>query len=179
MLFRSGSAAVQLARALGARVFATAGGPRKCDFVRALGADVVIDYKSQDFAAVIAEHTGGQGVDVILDFVGAAYAEKHAACLAVLGRHVLLGLLGGAQTSIHLGRLLSKRQTLVGLTMRSRSVLEKSELARAFVRTSLPLFEDGRLRPLVDSVFELSAVAAAHERMEANLNLGKIVLKVR
>jgi len=174
-----GSAAVQLARSLGARVFATAGGQAKCDWVRALGADVVIDYKSQDFAAVIAEHTGGEGVNVILDFVGAAYAEKHAACLASLGRHVLLGLLGGAQTSIHLGRLLSKRQTLVGLTMRSRSVLEKSELARAFVRTTLPLFEDGRLRPLVDSVFELSAVAEAHERMEANLNLGKIVLKVR
>ena len=174
-----GSAAVQLARSLGARVFATAGGREKCEWVRGLGADVVIDYKSQDFAAVIAEHTGGEGVNVILDFVGAAYAEKHAVCLATLGRHVLLGLLGGAQTSIHLGRLLSKRQTLVGLTMRSRSVLEKSELARAFVRTSLPLFEDGRLRPLIDRVFELSAVAEAHERMEANLNLGKIVLKMR
>jgi putative PIG3 family NAD(P)H quinone oxidoreductase len=174
-----GSAAVQLARSLGARVFATAGGREKCDFVRALGADVVIDYKSEDFAAVIAEHTGGEGVNVILDFVGAAYAEKHAACLATLGRHVLLGLLGGAQTSIHLGRLLSKRQTLVGLTMRGRSALEKSELARAFVRTTLPLFEDGRLRPLVDRVFELSHVTEAHARMEANLNLGKIVLKVR
>jgi tumor protein p53-inducible protein 3 len=174
-----GSAAVQLARSLGARVFATAGGETKCAWVRALGADLVIDYKSQDFAAVIAEQTGNRGVDVILDFVGAAYAEKHAACLAPLGRHVLLGLLGGAQTSINLGRLLSKRQTLIGITMRGRSVLEKIELSRAFSRTTLPLLADGRLKPLVDSVYPLSAVAEAHERMEANQNLGKIVLKIR
>jgi NADPH:quinone reductase-like Zn-dependent oxidoreductase len=118
-------------------------------------------------------------VDVILDFVGASYAEKHAACLAPLGRHVLLGLLGGAQTSINLGRLMAKRQTLVGLTMRGRSVLEKIELSRAFSRTTLPLLADGRLKPMVDSVFELRDVAQAHERMEANQNLGKIVLRVR
>jgi tumor protein p53-inducible protein 3 len=174
-----GSAAVQLARSLGARVFATAGGEEKCAWVRALGADTVIDYKSSDFSAVIAEETNGRGVDVILDFVGAAYAEQHAACLAPLGRHVLLGLLGGAQTSINLGRLMTKRQTLVGLTMRGRSLLEKIELSRAFARTTLPLFNDGRLKPLVDSVFPLADVARAHERMEANQNLGKIVLRVR
>jgi tumor protein p53-inducible protein 3 len=174
-----GSAAVQLARSLGARVFATAGGEEKCAWVRALGADTVIDYKSSDFSAVIAEETNGRGVDVILDFVGAAYADKHAACLAPLGRHVLLGLLGGAQTSINLGRLMTKRQTLVGLTMRGRSILEKIELSRAFARTALPLFSDGRLKPLVDSAFSLADVARAHERMEANQNLGKIVLRVR
>jgi tumor protein p53-inducible protein 3 len=174
-----GSAAVQLAHALGARVFATAGGEAKCQWVRALGADAVIDYKSQDFAAVIAQETSGRGVDVILDFVGAAYAAQHAACLAQQGRHVLLGVLGGAQTSINLGQLMSKRQTLVGLTMRGRSVLEKIELTRAFVRTTLPLFADGRVKPLVDSVFSLTDVARAHERMEANQNLGKIVLRVR
>ena len=116
-----GSAAVQIARSLGVRVFATAGGKAKCDWLRALGANVVVDYKSQDFAAVVAQETDGRGVDVILDFVGAAYADQHAACLAPLGRHVLLGLLGGAQTSINLGRLLSKRQTLIGMTMRGRS----------------------------------------------------------
>ena len=174
-----GSAAVQLARALGARVFATAGGAAKCEWVRALGADVVIDYKSQDFAAVIASETAGRGVDVILDFVGAAYADQHAACLAPLGRHVLIGLLGGAQTSLNLGRLMSKRQTLVGFTMRARSSQEKIELTRAFARTTLPLLADGRLKPLVDSVFDLSDVARAHEHMEANQNLGKIVLRVR
>ena len=174
-----GSAAVQLARSHGARVFATAGGQAKCDWVRALGADFVIDYKSQDFAQVIAQETAGRGVDVILDFIGAAYADQHAACLAPLGRHVLLGLLGGAQVSLNLGRLLSRRQTLVGLTMRSQSVLEKVELSRAFSRTALPLFADGRLKPMIDSVFPIADVARAHERMESNLNLGKIVLKVR
>jgi len=174
-----GSAAVQLAHLRGARVFATAGGAAKCEWVRALGADLVIDYKSQDFAAVIQTHTAGRGVDVILDFVGAAYAEQHAQSLATRGRQVLIGVLGGARASIDLGRLLQKRQSLLGVVMRSRRVEEKIELTRAFVRSTLPLFADGRLKPLVDSVFPLSDVARAHQRMESNENLGKIVLKVR
>lgn len=174
-----GSAAVQLARASGARVFATAGGAAKCEWVRALGADLVIDYKSQDFAQIIQAETGGRGVDVILDFVGAAYAEQHATCLAARGRQVLIGVLGGARASIDLARLMQKRQTLTGLVMRARSVLEKIELTRAFARTYLALFDDGRLKPMVDSVFSLSDVTRAHERMESNANLGKIVLRVR
>lgn len=174
-----GSAAVQLAHSAGARVFATAGGANKCEWVRALGADVVIDHKSQDFAERIQTETAGQGVDVILDFIGAAYAERHAACLAPGGRQVLLGVLGGAQASVNFGRLLQKRQSLLGLVMRSRSVQEKIELTRAFVRTTLPLFVDGRLKPLVDRVFPLADVAQAHARMESNENLGKIVLSVR
>ena len=174
-----GSAAVQLAHSHGARVFATASGPNKCEWLRTLGADVIIDYKRQDFAAVIQAETADSGVDVILDFVGAAYAAQHAACLALRGRQVLIGLLGGAQASINLGRLLQKRQTLVGLVMRSRSLQEKVELTRAFVRSTLPLLADGRLKPLVDSVFPLSDVSRAHQRMESNENLGKIVLKVR
>ncbi|HET7542177.1 MAG TPA: NAD(P)H-quinone oxidoreductase [Polyangiaceae bacterium] len=174
-----GSAAVQLSRSHGARVFATAGGEAKTAWVRALGADSVIDYKSQDFAAVIQAETQGRGVDVIVDFIGAAYAEKHAACLALRGRHVVVGVMGGAQASINLGRLLQKRQSLLGVVMRSRSIAEKIELTRGFVRSTLPLFADGRLKPLIDSVFSLADVARAHQRMEANLNLGKIVLKVR
>jgi putative PIG3 family NAD(P)H quinone oxidoreductase len=174
-----GSAAVQMARSTGARVFATAGGAAKCDWLRQLGADVVVDYKSQDFAAVIAQETSGLGVDVILDFVGAAYAEKHAACLAARGRHVLIGVLGGAQATVNLARLMHKRQSVIGLVMRTRSVQEKIELTRAFARNHLPYFDDGRLKPLVDSVFSLADVARAHERMEQNLNLGKIVLRIR
>ena len=174
-----GSAAVQLAHAAGARVFATAGGAQKCAWVRELGADVVIDYKSTPFADVIAAETAGRGVDVILDFVGAAYAEQHAACLAARGRQVLIGVLGGAKATVNLAQLMSKRQTLTGLVMRARSVEEKIALTRAFTRTQLPLFDDGRLKPLVDSVFALSDVARAHEHMESNRNLGKIVLKVR
>ena len=174
-----GSAAVQLARVHGARVFATAGGAAKCEWVRALGADVVIDYRAQDFAAVIKAETDGRGVDVILDFIGAAYAEQHAACLAARGRQVLLGVMGGAQAPVNFGRLLQKRQSLIGVVMRSRSTEEKIELTRAFVRSSLPLFAEGRLKPLVDSVFPLRDVAHAHQRMEANENLGKIVLSMR
>jgi putative PIG3 family NAD(P)H quinone oxidoreductase len=174
-----GSAAVQLAHHAGARVFATVGGTAKCDWVRALGADTVIDYKSRDFAQVIQEGTAGRGVDVILDFIGASYAEQHGACLAARGRHVLIGTLGGAKANVDFGRMLQKRQTLVGMVMRTRSIQEKLELTRAFVRSTLPLLADGRVRPLVDSVFSLSDVARAHERMEANQNLGKIVLRVR
>lgn len=174
-----GSAAVQLSRVLGARVFATAGGPAKCQWLRALGADVAIDYKAQDFAAVIKNETQGHGVDVILDFIGAAYAEQHAACLALRGRQVLIGVLGGAEAKVNFGRLLQKRQSLLGVVMRSRSTQEKIELTRAFARTCLPLFAEGRLKPLVDSVLPLSEVAKAHQRMEANENLGKIVLSLR
>lgn len=174
-----GSAAVQLAHVHGARVFATAGGAAKVEWVQALGADVVIDYKTQDFAAAIQAETQGRGVDVILDFIGAAYAERHAACLAARGRQVLIGVMGGAQATVNFGRMLQKRQSLIGMVMRSRSIQEKIELTRAFVRNTLPLFADGRLRPLVDSVFPLGEVARAHQRMEANENLGKIVLSVR
>jgi tumor protein p53-inducible protein 3 len=173
-----GSAAVQLAHNAGARVFATASGG-KCDWLRGLGADTVIDYKTEDFADVILARTAGRGVDVILDFIGAAYAEKHGACLATLGRHVLIGVLGGAQATVNFASILQKRQSLIGTVMRSRSTQEKIELTREFVRTTLPLLGDGRVKALVDSVFPLSEVARAHERMEANLNLGKIVLKVR
>lgn len=174
-----GSAAVQLAHFSGARVFATAGSAKKCEWVRERGADTVIDYTREDFADVIARQTGGRGVDVILDFVGAAYAEKHGACLAMRGRHVLIGVLGGAQASVNFGRMLQKRQSLIGIVMRAREAQEKIAMTREFVRTTLPLFADGRLEPLVDSVFPLSEAAQAHERMEANVNLGKIVLKVR
>ena len=174
-----GSAAVQMAHAAGSFVFATAGGAAKCEWARTLGADVVTDYKSQDFAEVIREETEGRGVDVILDFVGAAYAEQHGACLADRGRHVVIGVLGGAKANVNFGRLLQKRQSVVGMVMRSRTTLEKIELTRAFVRTTLPQLADGRLRPLVDRVFSLDEVARAHERMEANENLGKIVLRVR
>jgi len=174
-----GSAAVQLAHVHGSRVFATAGGAAKTEWVRALGADHVIDYKSQDFAALIQAETEGRGVNVILDFIGAAYAEQHAACLATRGRQVVLGVMGGAKASINFGQLLQKRQSVLGMVMRSRSTREKIELTRAFVRSTLPLFADGRLRPLVDRVFSLSDVALAHQRMEGNQNLGKVVLKVR
>jgi len=174
-----GSAAVELALAFGARVIATTGSEEKRIRLLDLGAQSVVNYGHQDFIEVVRDVSEGRGVDVILDFVGAKYAERHAECLADGGRQVVLGLLGGTSATVDYGKLLRKRQSLLGLVMRSRPVSEKAELTQRFVRRSLPLFADGRLRPIVDSVFPLEEARLAHERMEQNLNFGKIVLKVR
>ena len=174
-----GSAAVELALASGARVVATTGSEEKRVRLLELGAQTTVDYKTEDFVEVVREVSAGRGADVILDFVGAQYAERHAECLAEGGRQVVLGLLGGSSATVDYGKLLRKRQSLLGLVMRSRPVSEKAELTQRFVRRWLPLFDDGRLRPIVDSVFPLERATLAHERMEANLNFGKIVLKVR
>jgi putative PIG3 family NAD(P)H quinone oxidoreductase len=174
-----GSAAVQLAKASGARVFATTSGGEKAKLAESLGADRVVDYRNEDFASVVLEATSGAGVDVIVDLVGAAYAEAHARCLATGGRHVVVGLLGGAKASLDLGRLLMKRQTITGFAMRPRPLADKAAIVEGFRRRFLPLFETGRLRPVIDRVYPLSEVRLAHERMEANQNLGKIVLSVK
>ena len=172
-----GSAAVQLARAAGARVIATASAA-KLDTVRALGADRVVDRANEDFAAVALEVTGGRGVDVVVDLVGAGYAAKHSECLAILGRHVVVGLLSGARAEIDFGRLLMRRHSLLGLVMRSRPLIDKIGVVERFRREWLHRVADGTLAPIVDSVFALAETAAAHARMEANLNVGKIVLRV-
>jgi putative PIG3 family NAD(P)H quinone oxidoreductase len=173
-----GSAAVQLARHASATVIATCGSAEKAAAVRELGADHVIDYKQQDFEAAVSEITAGRGVDVIVDVVGAAYWEKHARCLAHGGRSIVMGLLGGSKANVDFGLLLRKRAQLLGLVMRTRPLTEKVALSRRFVRKWLPLFSDGRLVPLIDSIVPLADVSAAHSRMEANANIGKIVLRV-
>lgn len=173
-----GSAAVQLAKAAGAEVFATASAA-KVPFVQQLGADVVVDYKKDDFAATLAERTQKKGVDVVLDFVGASYFEQHMKCLAAGGRLVVIGVMGGPTVNLNLGTLLFKRHQILGLVMRSRSLSDKQEITRRFVQESLPLFEQRLLRPIVDSVFDFAEAGRAHEHMETNRNLGKIVLKVR
>ena len=173
-----GSAAVQLAHAHGARVIATAGSAEKLERVRALGADHVVDYKTQDFAEMSREVTGGRGVDVVLDFVGGAYWEKHASLLAVGGRVVVIGVLGGPMAEVNLAQLLMRRYQILGLVMRSRPVADKVAISAAFARSWLPRFADGALHPVVDSVFALGDAAKAHERMEQNANVGKIVLRV-
>jgi putative PIG3 family NAD(P)H quinone oxidoreductase len=172
-----GTAAVQLARARGARVFATSSAPEKLSFLADLGADFPINYKEQRFDEIVLQHTGGRGVDVILDFVGAAYAEAHARCLAEAGSLVVLGLLGGARASIDLGRLLRARHRITGVVMRSRSIDDKAAIVARFARNWLPLFPD-RIKPIVDSVLSLSEAERAHERMAHNQNVGKIVLRV-
>jgi putative PIG3 family NAD(P)H quinone oxidoreductase len=173
-----GSAAVQLAHAHGAKVIATAGSPEKLERVRALGADVLVDYKQQDFAEVALEVTGGKGVSAIIDFVGGAYWEKHARCLAVGGRNVVVGVLGGMTASVNLAQLLQRRYQILGLVMRSRPVSDKVAITQTFIREHLPRFASGELAPVLDSVLPLSEAARAHERMESNENIGKIVLRV-
>ncbi|HEY5959310.1 MAG TPA: NAD(P)H-quinone oxidoreductase [Polyangiaceae bacterium] len=173
-----GSAAVQLAKACGATVFATASA-QKLERVRALGADYVIDYGSESFADVIAERSERRGVDVIIDFVGSSYFEQHMKCLGVGGRMVVVGVMGGPTVTLNLGSLLFKRHQILGLVMRSRSLSDKIAITAAFIRESLPQFALGQLKPIVDSVFDFDAAGKAHERMENNLNTGKIVLQLR
>jgi tumor protein p53-inducible protein 3 len=173
-----GSAAVQLARKAGARVLATAGSPEKLARVAELGAHHVVNYRTEDFAAVAAQVSEGRGVDVVLDFVGASYWPKHAACLAVAGRCVVIGVLGGTSADVNLAQVLQRRYQILGLVMRSRPLADKIAITQTFVRESLPLLASGTLRPVIDRIFPLAEAAKAHERMESNENFGKIVLRV-
>ena len=173
-----GSAAVQLARNAGAVVVATAGSAEKLVKVKELGAAFPVDYKTQDFVQVVNEASRGRGASVVLDFVGASYWPKHAACLSVGGRCVVIGVLGGASAEVNLAQLLMRRYQILGLVMRSRELSDKIAITQAFVRESLPHFASGALRPVIDSVFPLADAGRAHERMESNANVGKIVLSV-
>jgi putative PIG3 family NAD(P)H quinone oxidoreductase len=173
-----GSAAVQMAHEHGARVIATAGSDAKLARVAELGAEVTVNYRTRDFAQAVKEATQGRGAELVLDFVGGAYWDQHASCLAVAGRVVVIGVLGGASASVNFAQLLMRRHQILGLVMRSRPVTDKIAITRAFERSWLPRFATGRLRPIVDSVLPLADAAKAHERMEANLNVGKIVLEV-
>ncbi len=174
-----GSAAIQLARATGARVLACVGSSEKAAWVRTLGAEVAVNYREQDFEAVVAAQTGGRGVDVVLDFIGAAYAERHQRCLAEAGRWVVLGMLGGSEARLDLARVLRRRLRIAGLVMRSRTQADKAAIVQRFEARFSAQLAQGALAPQLDRVYALADVRAAHERMEQNLNLGKIVLRVR
>jgi putative PIG3 family NAD(P)H quinone oxidoreductase len=173
-----GTAAIQLARAAGARVFATAGSDDKLAYCRELGAEVTINYRSQSFAEVVRAETGGQGVNLVLDFVGAPYWEGNMAALALYGRLMLIGFLGGSRAQLDLGPILAKSLTVSGTTLRRTPLPQKAELARGFAAFALPRFTRGELRPIIDSVYPLRDAAEAHRAMEANRNIGKIVLRV-
>ncbi|WP_448095739.1 NAD(P)H-quinone oxidoreductase [Luteibacter yeojuensis] len=172
-----GSAAVQLARATGARIFATTEA-EKAERVRALGADVVIDYKNEDFAEVIEEETDGAGVNVIVDFVGAPYFERNIQSLGYGGRLVQVGLLaGGKGATIDLERVLYRHLQILGTVMKSREQPVKHGMVARFRDFWLDHFASGHLVPVIDSVFPLSDAAGAHRRMETNDSVGKIILK--
>lgn len=174
-----GTAAIQLAREAGARILATAGSERKLDVCRELGAEIGINYHNGPFAPIVKDVTGTRGVNLILDFVGAAYWEQNLSALAMDGRMVLIALLGGAKVEqVNLGALLRKRIQLTATTLRARSVEYKIRLTRAFAGFALPRLADGRLEPVIDQVFPWQQVAEAHEYMEANRNIGKLVLRV-
>jgi tumor protein p53-inducible protein 3 len=172
-----GSAAVQLARSAGARVLATTSAG-KVERVAKLGAERVLEREQEDFAAAALEVTGGRGVDVILDLVGASYLAKHQECLAVLGRHVVIGLLGGTKAELDLSRVLSRRQSILGLIMRTRPLADRIRVVERFRREWLGRFASGELTPIVDATFSLAEAARAHAHMETNENFGKIVLSI-
>jgi NADPH2:quinone reductase len=172
-----GTTAIQLAVAHGARVFATAGSGDKCRACEKLGAERAINYREEDFVAVVKELTEGRGVDLILDIVGADYFAKNAAALAVDGRLVEIGFMGGkSSATIDLGDVLRRRLTVTGSSLRPRSVEEKGAIAAALRREVWPLLESGRVRPVIYRTFPLAEAAAAHRLMESGEHVGKIVL---
>lgn len=178
-----GTAAIQLARKLrrDVTVVVTASNEQKLEACRQLGATELINYKTQpDFDKIIKQKLPGRGVDLIIDYIGGSYLERNIHALRVDGKMVLLGLLGGASTpgSISLASILMKRLSIIGSTLRSRSLEYRSRLAQELTDNVLPLFEDKSIRPVVDKVFPWESVADAHNYMERNLNIGKIILKV-
>ena len=171
-----GTTAIQLAVARGARVFTTAGSDEKCRACEQLGASRAINYRQNDFVELIHGLTGGRGVDLILDMVGGEYVARNLSALAVEGRLVQIGLMGGDSAPIDFRRILSKRLTVTGSTLRPRSVAEKGQIATALRQEVWPLVEQGRVKPIVYRTFPLKEAAAAHRLMESSEHIGKIVL---
>jgi putative PIG3 family NAD(P)H quinone oxidoreductase len=173
-----GTTAIQMARIKGANVIATAGNNEKSALCRKLGAARAINYQDEKFVEAVKEHTNGQGVDVILDIVGGAYLDDNIKCLAPDGRLVIIGILGGAKAELNLGRLLSKRGTIITSTLRSRSSEFKGEIADALRSQIWPHLESGEITPVIQDTFPLNEAARAHELIENNQAMGKLVLIV-
>lgn len=171
-----GTTAIQLARAFGARVFATAGSLEKCAVCVELGAERAIDYRREDFPSAIREATAGRGVDVILDMVGGPYVERNLRALAVEGRLVQIAFLQGSKVTLDLVHLMVRRQTITGSTLRPRLVAEKAAIAGALRDKVWPLIEAGTVRPVIDRTFPLAEAAEAHRLMETSRHIGKILL---
>jgi NADPH2:quinone reductase len=171
-----GTTAIQLAKAFGARVVTTAGSDEKCAACRRLGADVAVNYKSEDFVAATKAATDGKGADVVLDMVGGDYIARNYEAAAVEGRIVQIAFQAGSKATVDFQRILLKRLTHTGSTLRSRSIPDKGAIARAVEEHVLPLIAAGKAKPLIDSTFPLAQAAAAHARMESSAHIGKIVL---
>lgn len=173
-----GSTAIQLAKLFGSQVIVTAGSPEKCAFCRTLGADHAIDYKKQDFVAAVKALTGKRGVDVILDMVGGTYIQKNLSLLGIEGRLVQIAFLQGSTIeNFNFMPLMMKRLTMLGSTLRARSVEQKAEVARALHDKIWPSLERGKALPVIHATFPLEDARAAHELMESSVHVGKIVLE--
>lgn len=171
-----GVTAIQLAKALGARVIATAGSDEKCAACLSLGADHAINYKTQDFSAVARELTDGRGVNLVLDMVAGSYVAREVECLAEDGRLVIIAVQGGVKAEFNAGLVLRRRLHITGSTLRPRPVAFKAAIAQALRDKVWPLLEQGRVKPVIHSTFEASLAAEAHALMESNQHIGKIVL---
>jgi putative PIG3 family NAD(P)H quinone oxidoreductase len=173
-----GTTAIQLAAAWGARVFATAGSDDKVQACLKLGAVRGINYRTQDFVEVMRAETGGKGVDITLDMVAGTYVARNLEIAALEGRVVTISLLGGARAEINMGTILTKRLTLTGSTLRSRTVAQKAEVADAVRKNVWPLLASGRVRPVIHATFPLAEASEAHRLMETSNHIGKIVLTI-
>ncbi|HEV2986236.1 MAG TPA: NAD(P)H-quinone oxidoreductase [Vicinamibacterales bacterium] len=173
-----GTAAIQLARSRGARVFATAGSAQKCEACERLGAERCINYREADFTAIVKQLTSGRGVDVILDMVGAEYFPRNIDVLAMEGRLIEIATLHGVKAEVNIQTVMQRRLTVTGSTLRARSVAEKGAIAQALRRHVWPLIESGAVKPVIHATFPLREAAAAHRVLESGSHIGKIVLVV-
>lgn len=171
-----GTMAIQLAKALGARVAVTAGTKEKLDYCAELGADILINYREQDFVAEVKEATGGAGADVILDNMGAKYLDRNVRTLAVNGRLAIIGLQGGAKGELNIGALLGKRGAVSATSLRARPLAEKAAIVAAVREHVWPLVADGHVRPIVDRELPMSEAATAHQLVEDSGHIGKVLL---
>jgi putative PIG3 family NAD(P)H quinone oxidoreductase len=173
-----GTTAIMLAKAFGAKVIVTAGSAQKCAACKKLGADFAIDYKTQDFVAATKEATGGRGADLILDMVGGDYVERNHDAAAVEGRIVQIATQQGFKVAINLLKIMQKRLTHTGSTLRPRPVADKAMIAHDLEHKAWPLLAAGKIKPVIDSIFPLKEASKAHARMESSAHVGKIVLEV-
>ena len=171
-----GTAAIQIAHARGARVFATAGTAEKCRACEELGAERAVNYREENFVDVLMGLTSGRGIDVILDMVGGDYFSRNVDLLALEGRLLQIALLHGVKAELNLGKLLMKRLTITGSTLRARTVEEKGEIARALESSVWPLLENGSVKPVIHATFPLARAADAHRMLEDGRHIGKILL---
>ncbi|HEY1698800.1 MAG TPA: NAD(P)H-quinone oxidoreductase [Trebonia sp.] len=174
-----GTMAIQLAKSAGATVAVTAGSREKLDACRALGADITINYREEDFAASLKQATGGHGADVILDIIGGAYLPGNVEALAAEGRMVFIGLQKGGKGELDMGKLMAKRGTIMGTTLRARPKEQKAEIVQAVTNHVWPLVEAGKITPVVHRELPISQAAEAHRIMEASTHTGKILLRAR